>query len=72
MIMSKFKKSELIEQRKKLIIDLVDFAAEWKKLKPALSVSGNALGNFALVDEMSNEVLSLYTKEKSFEAIKED
>lgn len=65
--MSKYK-----EQRDKVIVDLVDFAQQFKKVREHLSVSSTGLREYVLLDFMSDEILKTFTiSEEGLEDVKE-
>jgi len=62
---------ELNENRKKLVIDLVEFALEWKKLIKGITILPNALGNYVTVNTMADIILETFTESKFEKAAKE-
>lgn len=59
--MSKATKKELEEHRKKLVVDLVEFAYEWKKLRGGITIAASALQTFVTLDTMADIVLEKFT-----------
>lgn len=58
---------ELVNQRAKLAKDLVEFAIEWKKLLPGLSINSGALNNFVVLETMAEIILKTFTREEGNE-----